>query len=206
MNRPEPSEHSLVGRASSGDLDAVEALLARHLPGLERFVRRRGAGLPRQKESATDLVQSVCREVLEGLNGDRFEYRGEAEFKAWLYEAAHLKILGRRRYWGAERRDPGREARVDPSAGEAPLPGGGATPSREAQEEEERGQLRALLAELPENYRRAIELAHVEGRPHREVAAELGITEAASRMLLSRALARLGTLAERGEREGHGPR
>ncbi len=92
MGDAEREERSLVDNASRGDLDAVEELLARHLPALEGFVRKRGVGLPRDKESAVDLVQSVCREVLEDVRDKRFEYRGEAEFRAWMYEAALLKI------------------------------------------------------------------------------------------------------------------
>ena len=62
---------------------------------------------------------------------------------------------------------------------------------------EESERTRQLLAELPEHYRRVIELARVEGLPHREIAERMRISEPASRMLLTRALARLTALAER---------
>lgn len=211
-----PAEQELVEDASRGSLDAVEELLARHLPPLEGFVRKHGGGLPRDKESAADIVQSVCREVLESLKEERFEYRGEAEFRGWLFEAALFKIKNRRRYWAAERRDPKREqrARGGPesdlrSQGEV-LAAAGASPSEDVASIEDAERVRGLLGQLPERYRRIIELVHIEGLPHREVAARLGITEGSSRMLLSRALARLATLSDdptgAGEgREGDGP-
>ena len=59
---------------------------------------------------------------------------------------------------------------------------------------EEVERLRAALSKLPENYRQVIHLAHVDGLSHREIAERLGISEANSRVLLSRALARLATL------------
>ena len=203
MGTPDPTESDLVRDASQGGASAVEALLALHLPGLEGYVRRHAGGLPRDKESAADVVQSVCREVLERLRDERLEYRGEAEFRGWLYEAALLKIKSRRRYWAAERRDPKRERRG--ARGSASGSGGGAaldellphqatTPSADAASAEEAERVRRRLDELPERYRRVIELAHLEDLSHREIAERLEITEGASRMLLSRALARLSSL------------
>ena len=195
------AEGRLVDEASRGDSLAIEQLLARHLSGLEAFIAKRGVDLPRAKESAGDLVQSVCREVLERLGDERLEYRGEAEFKAWLYEAALFKIRNRRRFWRADRRDIGRE-RGTPGRGQSgddcahwtptdPRP----SPSEHAASIEERHGARALLEQLPDRYRRVIELAKLEGLDHAEIAARLEITPTASRMLLSRALARLATLA-----------
>jgi len=69
----------LVASVQRGERAAIEQLLVRQLPGLEAFVRlRMGAGL-RRHATPPDLVQSVCREVLEDLTG--FEYRGEAPFR-----------------------------------------------------------------------------------------------------------------------------
>lgn len=200
-------EPTLFREASRGDLAAAEDLLAQHLRGLEAYVRRRGADLPAGKESASDLVQSVCREVLERLQSERLEYRGPAEFRAWLYEAALLKIRGRRRYWSAQRRDPARERRppAEPR-GEAERGGvlpaqAGPTPSADAAAREELERARRLLGELPPRYRQVIELARVEGLRHAEIARRMGVRETASRMLLSRALARLATLKLRGEED-----
>lgn len=186
-----PDERELFEDASRGDLTAVEELLGRHLPGLVAFVRGRWDGLPADRESASDLVQSVCRDVLERLDEERLEYRGEAEFRAWLHEAALFKIKDRHKFWRAERRD----ARRDAAEGEPGVPHSVDSPSRAAVRREEQADARALLAQLPERYRRVVELAKLEGLEHQEIAQRMEITEGASRMLLSRALARLATLA-----------
>ncbi len=190
---------TLVRDASQGTVGAVDELLARYLPGLRAYVRRRAGRLIHARESSSDVVQSVCREVLERLADQRFEYRGEEAFRRWLYQAAVLKMRDRRRFWLAERRDAGREVSPPDGSG-APGPAvfrASGTPSQEAGRREDVERVRAALRELPPNYRRVIELAQLEGRPHREVAAELGITEAHSRVLLSRALARLARLGAR---------
>lgn len=196
------TEDRLVERASRGDGEAIDELLARHLPHLLGFVRRR-AGELAAKESSSDVVQSVCREVLEGLADGRVEYRGEQAFRAWLFEAALFKLRNRRRYWRAERRDVARERRLagadDAGAPLDALAGTSRTPSREAAAHEDRARLAALLEQLPERYRIAVELARIRGLGHAEIAEQLGISEAASRQLLTRALARLATLGARDE-------
>lgn len=193
-------DDNLAQRASQGDAEAAEDLLARHLPGLIGFVARRAGDLS-PKESSSDLAQSVCREVLSDLAAGKLRYLGEGEFRAWLYEAALFKIKNRRRYWHAERRDKRRELREAGPSSSAPgldgLAGDSGTPSREAAAQEETERLARLLDELPERYREVVRLARLEGLPHREIAERLGISEVASRQLLNRALARLATLSAR---------
>ncbi len=70
---------ALVDRASHGDPIAIDALLEANLPALRAFVRLRMGPTLRAKESASDLVQSACREVLEGL--DRFQFQGAENFR-----------------------------------------------------------------------------------------------------------------------------
>jgi RNA polymerase sigma-70 factor (ECF subfamily) len=185
----------LVENASRGDAPAIEALLERFLPDLRRYVDRRAGRQVLERESGADLVQSVCRELFDSLRTERFEYRGEKEFKQWLYGAALLKLEGRWRDWGAMKREAGREQVLDAAGAsafsEVAVSG---TPSADAMRREDSERLQSALAELPEHYRQIIELAQVEGLSHREIAARLSISETNSRVLLSRALARLATL------------
>ncbi len=172
----------------------VEALLAEHLPGLRGFLRRRAPELVLEKESAEDLAQSVCRDVLEHVDDGRLELVGDSAFKQWLYEAALWKIRARTRRHRAQRRDAAREIeRLDRSDAppDALAPAISETPSRIAQTAERREAVRAAIDALGGRDAQVLRLAVLEERPHREVAAELGIDESHSRVLLSRALARL---------------
>ena len=87
----------LMRKATSGDGAAMDRLLERHLPALRAFVRLRAGPAVAEHESNSDLVQSVCREVLEGAGA--FEYRGEAAFKSWLFTTALRKIVEKDRYY-----------------------------------------------------------------------------------------------------------
>ena len=98
-------------RAGSGDREAVEALLLGHVSRLRAFVRLKMGPVVRGRESSEDLVQSVCREVLEDLDG--FEYRGEAGFRQWLFRRAEHKVVDRGRFWGREKRDAAREVAAE---------------------------------------------------------------------------------------------
>ena len=117
----QPATQVLVQEAQRGDSAALDELLQRHIPALRAFIRLRCGKQIRDKESCSDLVQSVCREVLGELG--RFEYRGEASFRNWLFGWATHKIQNRARYYRAEKRDAAREVQSAPSdAGQTELP------------------------------------------------------------------------------------
>ena len=192
--------HELFRSAAGGDAAARDELFRRHLAGLRAFVRVRIGPLLRTKESSSDLVHSVCREVLEDLSG--FEYRDEAGFRHWLYRRAENKIVDRARFWRREKRDVRREVAIDADdersreARELAELESLYTPSRDAAAREELERVERAFTELPDDYREVISLAKIVGLPHAEIAHEMGRSEGAVRTLLSRALARLATLHE----------
>lgn len=173
----------------AGGADVAE-LFEVHLPGLRRFLQARAAAHVLAREDADDLAQSVCRDVLEHLDDGRMELRSGPEFKQWLYEAALLKLKARVRYHGALRREPGREVRPEGGA-----PGETAavseTPSRLARTAEDRARVQRAIDELGGRDAEILRLAVLEERPHGEIAGLLGVTTSHSRVLLSRALAKL---------------
>lgn len=183
-----------VRRASGGGAVALDDLLARHLPGLRTYVRRNVGPALLAKESSSDVVQSICREVL--ADAGRFEYRGEAAFRAWLHQAALRKIIDRQRYYRAEKRDAARESAPAGSTALtldelAVLASSVHMPSRGAILNEEIERLERGFAKLSEADRSVLGLVYVEGLSHLQVAERLGCSEVNSRKLLSRALARL---------------
>jgi len=192
----EPSEAELVERARSGDRGAVDQLLARHLPRLERYVLLRSGGL-RRTDGVSDLVQSTCRELLE--HADAFRHGGAEAFRNWLYTTASRKIADRYRYQTAQRRDV---RRVE--GGEEAMEALGAalglepSPSQEAMGAELLERMEAAFAGLSEDEREVILLSRVVGLPRAEVARALERTEGATRNLLHRALAKLAAALDRG--------
>lgn len=186
----------LVAAARSGDAAAREELFRRHLPGLRAFVRLRSDVPLRLKESESDLVQSICREVLSDLSG--FEYRDPASFRNWMFTLATNKIRQKARFHRAARRDPDRERQpVEGSdAWVVASYSGEANPCRSAIAREEMMRFEAAFDRLDQDQQDVIVWSRLVGLPHREIAERLGRSEQAVRSLLSRALARLSTELE----------
>jgi RNA polymerase sigma-70 factor, ECF subfamily len=193
---------ALVERASRGDLPAVEELLARHTPGLRAYVRLRCGAVLRAKESASDIVQSACRDVLQNIG--HFRYGGEAGFKAWLYEAAARKLLDRAEYWAAGKRDPAREAAMQGARSEsgdvllADVYRTMGTPSEAAIGREALDRIERGFERLSEEEREVVVLARLIGLSHAEIGARLGCSEGAARLRLFRALATLADVMGEG--------
>jgi len=201
-SQPSPTgdDAALVDAAVAGNSAAIEQLLERHLPGLRAYIRlRAGAGL-RARESSSDIVQSVCRDVLENMG--RFRYPGEAAFRAWLYATAMRKIADRAEYWRAAMRDPAREVRLSPGSATRPSGTDDArlaevyrasffSPSQAAMGREALVRLESAFEKLPEDYREVIVLSRIVGLSRAEIAEKMGRTEASVRNLVSRALAEL---------------
>lgn len=197
MDRAPEAAAAWVERASQGDVDAVAQLLERYLPGLRAWLRLRAGRLLLAKESSSDLAQSVCREILEHV--DRYQYRGEAQFKQWLYTTALRKIANRYEHYGAEKRDARKEVAL---AGGAESDGALepellaacrslVTPSRQMMAREELERIERAFELLSDERREVILLSRFVGMSAREIGEQMQRSEESVRQLLHRALAEL---------------
>ena len=181
----------LTEAAARGDAGAVDQLLQAHLPGLRAFVRLRVGPELRARESSSDIVQSVCREVLEHL--DRFQHPGEKAFKHWLYTTALRKIASRADYYRAQKREGGREVLSADEEELGRLYRTLGSPSQGAVLREELERLESAFDQLSDEQREVVTLAHLVGLTRAEIAERIGKTEGAVRVILHRALARLSS-------------
>ncbi|MCR9246246.1 MAG: RNA polymerase sigma factor [bacterium] len=185
------SSHDLGRDASRGDDEAVDELLVRHLPGLRAYVRLKAGPVVRAREAESDIVQSVCREVLEQQGN--FRFGGEAGFRHWLFATALRKILDKRKRHTAARRDVRRERRPDFDPGADPFGSAAAfaSPSGVAIGHERLEQIAAAFEHLSPDHAEVVLLSRVVGLSRAEVAIAMNRTEASVRNLLHRALAEL---------------
>ncbi len=175
----------LVRNAKAGDPEAQDELCRRHLPGVLAWVRLKRSDLVAQRESVTDLVQTVFRQALGDL--ERYEHRGGNSFRNWLLTYADNKLRNREQYHRAERRRPEREVHASLSQLYASI----TTPSQELSAKEGIERFERAFAKLSESDRTVILLARIEGLSHAEIAERLGVSVAASKKALSRATVRL---------------
>jgi RNA polymerase sigma factor (sigma-70 family) len=165
----------------------LRQLLPRYLPQIETYVRRHMSRTLRDQESAADLVNSVCGDLL--AEGVCFEYRSDAQFQSWLRTVVVNKIRGRLRFRGARKRQP-------PAPPPPPPPQGAAqveqdTPSHLAILHEELGLLDRALSRLPDDYRNVIVRSQLCGQSTAQVADQQRRSVKATRSLLARALVKL---------------
>lgn len=187
----------LVAAAGRQDRAAIEQLLVRHLGGLEAFVRLRMGPALRGLADAPDLVQSVCREVLEDLGG--FEFRGEAAFRAWLYTCAENKLREKHRFHHARKRDAAAAVPLPDASTFLPAYRTLCTPSRDVELKEQMRRVEAAFDQLPPDYREAVTLHKLCGLGHAEIAARMQRSEGAVRNLVYRGISRLALLVDGGD-------
>lgn len=193
MSAADPNEGS---EAFVAGPERMQDILRRHLPGLRGFLRLRAGRLLLEKESCSDLAQSVCRDVLE--NAGKLRFDNEAGFRKWLYTTAVRKIADRYEYYLAEKRNVRRDERA--AGGESDeyatlhAYAGFYTPSQHAAAREEVTRVENAFNRLGEEQQNIILMAKMMGMSRAEIAKETGKSEVNVRVMLSRALARLTEL------------
>jgi RNA polymerase sigma-70 factor (ECF subfamily) len=171
----------LLERARAGDETALEILISRYLPRLERWASGRLPAWARDLTDTSDLVQETVVRVFKKI--DTFQPRGEGALQAYLRQSVLNRIRNEVRRAG---RRPSHEALDSEhlSGDASPLEN---AIGREALERYERA-----LAQLKPADREAI-IASVEmGCTNEEIAVALGKPSPnAARMAVERALVRL---------------
>ncbi len=197
-NQPDTTR-SLIEAAQNGDPEAMDLLVGENLSAIRAYVRLNVNEALRAKESCSDLVQSVCREVVCGLEG--FRYRGKKSFHGWLFIMVLNKIRDRQRYFLAQKRDPRQEAaRPGPgtSAEElATLYASVASPSQVAMAHEHVERIERAFDQIPDKYRVILTLSRLMGLSVPEIAEETGQTRTAVSTQLARGLVMLSRALER---------
>jgi RNA polymerase sigma-70 factor (ECF subfamily) len=152
------SDPILIRRAKDGDRRALDALLARHAPRVERLARH----LLRDPEDARDAAQDALAKVCVRLK----QFRGESQFSTWLHR---LVVNPCRDH--AERRNarPTEPLEVD----ERPAVDG--DPERAVRVSELRRELCASLAEIAHDQAQVVVLKDALGLSFEEIAAASGM-------------------------------
>lgn len=143
----------------------------------------------RGKTRASDIVQSAYAEALRAA--DQFRDDSGDSFRAWIRRILHSKVRSRSRYLAAEKR-------AEPSAmfTVAVDPLSEVTPSSVAIRRENTERLCEALSGMSADYRTILLLRVVEGRSHEEIAQIMNRPIGSTRMLLSRARAKLSLALE----------
>jgi RNA polymerase sigma-70 factor, ECF subfamily len=185
-----PQLHSsltLLERAQAGDRVALDSLIARYLPRLQRWATGRLPRWARDMADTQDLVQETLFQTFKRI--ERFDPRGEGALQAYLRQAILNRI--REELRRTKRRPPTSE--LDSAAED-----NGRSPLEEAIGREAIERYEQALARLRSQDRELV-IARIElGYTNREIAELLDKpTPNAARMATERAIVRLAKEMEK---------
>ena len=171
-------DERLLIAAAQKDPARFTELYEEHFERVYAFVARR----LRNRDDAEDVTSEVFRDALANIG--KFEYRG-APFASWLYRIASNAIADR---WQRSAKEQGTALAEIPRT--IPL-------ARDPEEIESRARLFRLVATLPGDQRRVIEMRFAEGKSIAEIAREISRTGGAVKQLQFRAIQNLRASIEK---------
>ena len=188
------SDPSLADRVRQHDPAGLAAFLEDRRPALLAFIERRlGSGL-RGKLEPQDVLQELAVKSLRELPNTDLSTRDPF---GWLCHLAEQCIVDGHRHFAAGKRASAKEVPGNVRIGDgsqdlvALLAASLTSPSMAAVRDERQQRLMDVIAEFPDEHREALRLRYGEGLPTKEVAAKLGKSDVATRVLLSRLVQQL---------------
>ena len=178
---PTPADlRPVVDAARGGDRGALDELVRLTYSATYTLAYR----LTGNDDDARDVVQDAYLRACRGLR----RFRGDAQFTTWLYRITancSANLLAKRA-----------RTRTETLPDDAPVVDLRADhdPEGRVAGEDERARVAGALAVLPWRLRQVIVLRDIYDLPHRSIATELGISEAAAKVRLHRARRRLREL------------
>jgi len=190
------SDDTLDDRIRHHDLSALAEYLSTNRKPLLTFIERQLGAALRRKIEVDDIFQELSVEAVRSLPEADFEHRDPF---GWLCQIAERRIIdAHRRYFGAQKRDAGREVPLGSPGGDSEhaaiidlLVVSMTTATQAMSRNQREVRLLEAMATLPEEQREALRLRYVEGLPSKEIAERLGKTDGSVRVMLTRALGRL---------------
>ncbi len=190
----------LLEQARAGDLEAFGELLAQYRNYTRLLARTLIGTNLRLRLDPSDLVQETFLEAHRDF--PQFEGSTERELLAWLRRILARNLADQARHQKAGLRDYRRQESLEVvlersgAQVQQALLATASSPSAAAARREQAVLLADALAGLPPDYREVIILRNLERLRFEEVAARMGRSPGAVRMLWTRALERLSTALE----------
>ena len=192
-------------RLREGDREALGALFSEQERRLKRWVESRLDPRLAGRLAASDVVQEIYLDAEKRL--EHFRDRPEMPFRVWIRLLADQKMIDvRRRHFGAQARDAGREVSIDGGRAASPntsavglaacLAGDLTSPSRAAIRRETLDQLVGAIEGMDPIDREVLTLRHFDELTNDDVAHYLGIPKGTASKRYVRALGRLRLILE----------
>lgn len=160
----------LMERVRDGDVGQLGALFERHHVPLYNFFLR----LTSNRSVSEDLVQEVFLRILKY----RHTYRGQSQFRFWMYQIARNTRADHFRKWKTTAELPD----------ESNLPSHAPSASQELEASQEVDLVRAALAKLTEDKREVLVLSRYQNMKYEEIARLLDCSVGTVKVRVHRAM------------------
>jgi RNA polymerase sigma-70 factor (ECF subfamily) len=163
-----------VAALKAGDEHAFRCLFEQERERLRRFVLK----FVDDRDEAKNIVQETFAEAYRQIE----QFRGDSKVSTWLFSIARHLAYGHLRK--AKRHNYLEHETIEFLAGDET---GENDTQQEVEGEERRRIVHEAMSELPEHYRRVVQLRDLEEHSTKETAEELGLTPVNVRVRLHRA-------------------
>lgn len=188
-----------LARIQARDTEALARFIESHRPQLMAFIERQLGTALRRKIEPDDVFQEASAEAVRALPSVEL---GDRDPFSWLCQIAERRIIDlHRRFFGAAKRDAAREVPLGSSGADGEPAGlinllvaSMTTPSKAFSRNAREARLLEALAKLPDEQQTALRLRYIENLPSKQIAEQLGKSDAAVRVMLTRSLKKLHEL------------
>lgn len=178
----------------AGQTEALSEFLELHRPQLLAFIERRVSETLRRKVEPQDIFQEMAIAALKALPATDLSDR---EPFGWLCQVAEQRIIDASRRFQSQKRSSDRELALHAPAGDGEqewlsvLAASITSPSGACARAERHAHLQRAINELTEETRSILKWRYVDNLPTKEIAAKIGKSDGAVRVLLTRTIHRL---------------
>lgn len=192
------SQQELIESIKRGDRSSLARYLELRRHDLLAVIFSKMGPSLQTKVEAEDIYQEVCAHALG--SADQVQFTDEGPF-GWFCQLAERRIIDEQRKFSAKKRDTKREVGIhgqrDDDVGLVNLLVASITsPSRAFSRQQKEFHLLAALGQLPANQQRVLDLRYGKGKSTKEIAEEIGKSDGATRVLLTRSLKKLKSIMD----------
>ncbi len=195
-------DQELIAGIKQRDRDSLGRYIERHRFALIGFVRSITTARLLSAVELDDLLQEVAATAITSLDTAPLD---QYEPMQWLQQVARRRVVDAHRFhFGAQRRDSRRQQSLHAPAGggdqamglEQLLAASMTSPSAAFSQDVRLNRMQQAIASLGDEPREVIRLRYVDGLATKQIAEQLGKTDVAVRVLLSRSMRQLEKLLE----------
>lgn len=193
---PDEHETALIERIRSADKEAMAEYIELNRSRLMGFIERNlGDGL-RRKVEPDDLFQEVSVDCVRALSDVEL---GDREPFSWMCQMAERRIIdAHRKFFGTQKRAADREVALGTPGGETGqaaiidlLVASITSPSQAFSRDQREFRMLEAIRTLPQESQDAIRMRYVEGLATKDIAEQLGKSDVAVRVMLTRTIKKL---------------